>query len=109
MTFYTWSRDIDIASSNPNVTAIRERYKKELKNVNWSNPKEVKKNFSDYNTIFWGAHAFCRHSALGLLQSAEMDPPLPGEDRYDPGKHSLSNVWRIHSKGDTRISRGGGW
>ncbi len=109
MSFYTWSKDPDIASSNPNIPVIKERYKKELVKINWDNPKEVKKNFSDYNSVFWGASSFCRHSVLGILQSADMEPPLPGAERYDPGKHSLGSVWKMHGKGDTRLNRGGGW
>jgi hypothetical protein len=109
MTFYTWSRDPDITSSNPNIQVIRERYKKELKDINWDNPAEVKKNFSDYNTIFWGAHSFCRHSALGILQTARMAPTLPGDERFDPGAHNLGSIWRITGKGDTRIGAGGNW
>jgi hypothetical protein len=106
MTFYTWSRDPDITSTNPNIPLIRERYKKELAKVNWDDPIDVKKNFSDYNTIFWGAHAFCRHSVLGILQTANMNPILPGEERYDPGQHNLGNIWRLTGQGDTRIGTG---
>jgi hypothetical protein len=109
MTFYTWSRDPDITSVNPNIPKIRERYKKELKDVNWDNPEEVKKNFSDYNTVFWRAHIFCRHSVLGTLQSAGMSPSLPSRTRYDPGAHHIGSIWKIDGKGDTRISTGGNW
>ena len=51
MSFYSWKRDPDIASVDPNITRIRARYKKELKDVNWDNPAEVKKNLSDYNSV----------------------------------------------------------
>jgi hypothetical protein len=108
-TFYTWSRDPDITSVNPDIAKIKARYKKELKGVNWDNPAEVRKNFSDYNTIFWGAHAFCRHSALGILQAAAMTPKLPGEDRHTWDEHSLGNVYKINGKGDTRYGAGGLW
>ncbi len=109
MTFYTWSRDPDIASVNPDIPKIRARYKKELRAVNWDNPADVKKNFSDYNTIFWGAHSFCRHSTLGILQTAAMAPKLPGEDRHTWDEHSLGNIWKINGKGDTRYAVGGLW
>lgn len=109
MTFYTWKRDADITSANPNVEVIRKRYKKELKGVDWNNPADIKKNFSDYNGIIWTAHAFCRHSLLGTLQSADMTPKIPGQDRYDPTAHSVSNVWRLHGKGDVRIGKSGLW
>ncbi|MDX2082915.1 MAG: hypothetical protein SFV53_02885 [Rickettsiales bacterium] len=106
MTFYTWKRDPDITSVDPNIKKIRIRYKKELRGINWDNPEEIKKNFSDYNTIFWGAHAFCRHSALGVLQTADMAPPLPGEERYDMMKHSVGNVFKITAR-DSRIGSNG--
>ena len=106
MSFYSWSKDSDIASSNPNIAKIKTRYKKELKDVNWNDPADVKRNFSDYNTIFWGSHIFCRHSALGILQTAAMNPVLPGQERYDPMGHSLGNIWKINGKGDTRIGTG---
>ncbi|MES2961114.1 MAG: hypothetical protein V4694_01890 [Pseudomonadota bacterium] len=109
MSFYSWSKDADIASSNPDIAKIKMRYKTELKDVNWNDPADVKKNFSDYNTIFWGAHAFCRHSVLGILQTAAMTPVLPGQERYDPMGHSLGNIWKINGKGDTRIGTGGNW
>ena len=110
MTFYTWKRDPDIASSNPDIPKIRERYKSELSKVNWNDLNDVKKNFSDYNTIFWGAHAFCRHSVLGILQSAVMTPKLPGEQRYNPAEHNLGTIWKLNGRGDARIgsTAGGG-
>lgn len=107
MTFYTWKRDPDIASVDPNIPKIRARYKKELRDVNWDNPAEIKKNFSDYNTIFWGAHAFCRHSVLGVLYTADMEPPVPGQDRYVIGAHSIGNVFKT-SKRDVRLGVNGG-
>lgn len=109
MTMYTWKKDPDIMSSNPDIKKIRNRYKKELKDVDWNNPADIKKNFSDYKKIFWGAHIFCRHSVLGLLQTAGMDPSLPGKTRYDPGAHSLRNVWNLQGKGDVRIGSTGHW
>jgi len=109
MNFYSWSRDPDISSSTPNIELIKNRYKKELRKVNWNDPKDVKKNLDDYNTIFWNAHIFCRHSILGTLQSADMTPPLPSEQRYDPAKHNVGSIWKINGKGDTRFAVGGNW
>ncbi len=109
MSFYHWKRDVDIASSSPDIDKIRRRYKKELSKINWEDSSDVKKNLSDYNTIFWGAHAFCRHAAVGALQSAAMTPPLPGETRYDPMAHSLGNVWKLNARGDVRIGSTGMW
>lgn len=108
MTFYTWSKDEDIGSSKPNIDVIRKRYKKELKDVNWNDPNDIKRNFQDYNMIFWKGHIFCRHSALGLLQSADMTPPLVNEPRYDMSKASIGRVWMIHGKGDTRVGTSSG-
>jgi hypothetical protein len=105
---YSWSRDVDIALSKPNINKIRAKYTKELP-INWNNDAEVKKNFSDYNRIFWGAYKFCKHTALGILQTASMNPPLPGQTRYDPSAHSLSNIYRMHGKGDPRIGNSGLW
>lgn len=109
MSFYTWKRDPDIASVNPDIPKIRARYRKELAKVNWNDPVEVKKNFSDYNTIFWGAHSFCHGAVLGILQTANMNPSLPGAERYDPMAHSLGNVWKLNGRGDTRIGSSGLW
>jgi len=108
MTFYTWKKDPDIASSDRSpqtIGRIREKYKNEkIANINWNNPVEVERNFRNYNTIFWGAHIFCRHTALGELEMAGMDPPLPGAERYEPAKHSLGNIYKIDGKGDARLS-----
>ncbi len=104
--FYSWKRDPDIASSNPNIEKIRKRYPKELKRIDWSNQAEIKKNFSDYNTIFWGAHYYCRQMAIGLLISADMKPPVADDERYNPMAHSVGNVWKITGRGDTRIGTG---
>jgi hypothetical protein len=106
MTFYTWSKDPDIASSNPDIPKIKARYKKELKDINWNDEAEVKQNFSDYNTIFWSAVSFCKHSLLGSLQMSGVNPALPGDARYDPSSHSIGNVWKINGRGDTRIGSG---
>lgn len=109
MTFYSWKRDVDIISSTPDIPKIRSRYKKELRKVDWNNPADIKKNFSDYKKVFWAAHIFCRHSALGALQSADMAPPNPGETRYDPTAHHLGSIYKIDGKGDTRYGKGGLW
>jgi hypothetical protein len=112
MSMYTWTKDADIMSSNPDLDKIRARYPKKLKDIDWNNPREVKKNFDDYKKIFWGSHIFCRHSVLGSLQMAGMDPSLPGKVRYDPGAHSLGNVWRLQGKRDARwggTENGGNW
>lgn len=105
-TFYTWSRDPDITSTTPDIARIRARYPRELSKINWNDENDIKKNFSDYNTIFWGAHAFCRHSVLGILQSAGMGPVLPGEERFELGKHNVGSVWKMDGKGDVRIGTG---
>lgn len=109
MSFYTWKKDTDILSDNPPIDKIRKRYKKRLKNVDWNNPAEVAKNFSDYKKVFWASHIFCRHAVLGNLQSADMAPPNPNEKRYEMGKHNLGSIWKINGKGDTRFATGGLW
>lgn len=114
MSFYTWSRDPDITSSKPNIPLIKDRYKKELKDVNWNDPADIKRNFADYNMVFWDAHYFCRQTVLGTLQAAEMRPPLPGQDRWlgddafssKYGADNIGSVWRINGKGDTRWATG---
>jgi hypothetical protein len=107
ITAYSWSRDIDITSVNPNIERIKARYPERLKKVNWADIKDVKKNLSDYNTIFWAAHAFCRHSTLGLLQNVGLEPDLAGGQRWKPEQHSIGAVWKLTGKGDTRIGAGG--
>jgi len=105
-TFYTWVRDVDIASSNPNYQAVRNRYRKELAKVNWNSIADIKKNFDDYNQIFWKAHIFCRHTVLGTLQNAGFNPSLPGEERFSFSKHSIGGIWSISGSTDTRIGTG---
>ena len=108
MSFYSWKKDPDIikAKQSPeDITRIRKRYMNEkLANIDWDNPAEVHKNFSDYNNIFWATHIFCRHSVLGNLQMADMAPPLPGDQRYDPSAHSLGNIYKIDGKGKSTWS-----
>ncbi len=111
--FYKWSKDPDIASSRPNLERIRKRYPKELKDINWNDPKEIKKNFADYNLVFWDAHFLCRQVTLGTLQMAGMTPNLPGETRYNPSAHHLGSIYNLSGKNDPRIgspaSTGGHW
>lgn len=112
--FYTWSRDPDISSSKPNVAKIRAKYgDKELKDVKWDDPADVKRNFKDYNDVFWLVHFLCRQVVLGSLQMANMNPALPNEKRYVPGAHHLGSIYRLNGKGDTRwgspASTGGYW
>ncbi len=113
ISFYKWRRDPDIASSNPDIAKIRQRYgKKELKAVNWNDISEVKANFSDYNGVFWDAHYFCRQTTLGTLQMAGMTPTLPGETRYNPSAHHLGSIYKLDGKNDPRIGSpvsGGYW
>ncbi len=113
LTAYTWHRDVDITSSKPNIEVIKKRYKKELKDVNWNDPDDIKRNFNDYNMVFWDAHAFCRATVLGTVQTAGMNPVLPGDARFVPGGHNLGSVWDISSKGDARwgspAGTGGYW
>ncbi|MBU6141345.1 MAG: hypothetical protein KGP29_07345 [Proteobacteria bacterium] len=114
MYFYTWHRDVDITSSNPDVDKIRKRYKKELAGIDWNNRSQIDKNFNDYNSIFWNAHSFCHASVIGILQTTDISgdggrgliPTLPGDARYDPSQDSIGRVWSLHGKGDTRIGTG---
>jgi hypothetical protein len=99
--FYTWKKDPDIMSSNPNITAIKERYQQGLP-INWNNPAEVGKNFSDYKKVHPAAYAYCKHTVLGMLQSANLDPSLAGGDRWDPSTSNLENIYLIDVKGDMR-------
>jgi hypothetical protein len=107
-TFYTWKKDPDIVKSSKtaeDVRRIRERYKDErIAKINWDDADEVRKNFSDYNSIFWSSHIFCRHAVLGQLQMSGMEPPLVDRERYDPSAHSLGNIYKIDGKGDSRYS-----
>ncbi len=103
MSFYSWSRDPDISSSNPNIEKIRQRYgKKELKDINWNDLAQVKANFADYNQVFWEGHYFCRQTSIGTAQMAGMNPPLPGETRYNPAAHHLGSIYKLDGKNDPR-------
>jgi hypothetical protein len=110
MSFYTWSRDTDMTVSNPDIAKIRNKYgNKELKNVNWNDPEDVKRNISDYNEVFWSAHFVCRQTILGSIQMGGINPPLPGETRYDPAAHHLGSIYKLNGKGDARIGSTGYW
>ena len=109
MTFYTWSRDIDIVSTKPNIKAVQERYKKDLKDVNWNDPADIKRNFSDYNLIFFDAYGFCKQTALGTLRASVGAPPVPGDVRYDPSEANVGNIWKIDGSFDSRIGSTGLW
>jgi hypothetical protein len=109
MTFYTWSRDPDIIKykkTPQDIARIRARYPKELKNINWSDPKDINKNFAHYNKMFWKAHAFCRHSALGQMQNAGMSIPIPGQSRIDFEQHDIGKIYKIDGRGDARWGNG---
>lgn len=101
MTFYSWHKDVDIISTNPDIDKIRKRYGKEL-DIDWNNPEVVKKNFSDYKNIFAIARSHCKYAVFGTMQLAQGDPPLPGESRYEPGAWSLRNIYTLEGRGDTR-------
>lgn len=107
MTFYQWSRDPDITSVNPNIPAIRERYPEEFGGVNWGDPVDIRRNFSDYNLVFWDAHAFCRQTALGSLRSSIGNPPIPSETRYIP--QNIGDIYGIGGPYDSRIGSTGMW
>ena len=98
MAFYTWQRDQDLIIKNPDIAKIKAKYEKELP-IDWNNPEEIKKNLSDYKKVFWHAHSFCRHTALGTHQASASpgnnvyEPPLPGEQHFKPGGHNLSNIY----------------
>ena len=104
MTFYDWKRDSDLLATNVDRELLKERYEEELP-IDWNNSDIVEKNMYDYNTIFWRAHLYCRHSALGSLKMVGFDPSLPGKgDRFMLGNHSASDLYRLDSFGDTRWS-----
>lgn len=109
MTFYTWSRDVDIVSTKPNIKAVQERYKKELKDVNWNDSADIKRNFSDYNLVFFDAYNFCRQTALGTLRASVGNPPIPGDVRYDPSDSNVGDIWKIGGAYDSRIGSTGFW
>ena len=112
VSMYKWRKDPDIATSRPNYAIIKERYKKELKDVNWNDEKDIKRNLTDYNIVFWDAHFLCRQTVLGTLQMAGMEPNLPGDTRFDPQAHHIGSIYNMSAKGDNRLgspSGTGGW
>jgi hypothetical protein len=102
MTFYTWTKDVQIAKSAQtpqDIEDIRNRYPDELKDVNWNNPGEVLKNFQDYKTVFWSAHSYCHGMIPGNLQNAAMTPPITGQTRFVPGGDNLNSIYKIDGRG----------
>ena len=102
MTFYTWTKDVQIAKrvqTPQDIEDIKNRYPQELKDINWNNPQEVTKNFNDYKTVFWNAHGYCHGMILGALQNATMNPTIPGQTRYVPGSDNLNSIYRIDGRG----------
>lgn len=110
---YKWSKDPDITSVRGDREVIRKRYPKRLKDINWNDEVDIKRNFSDYRLVFWDAHFLCRQVVLGTLQMGGMTPNLPGEARYNPADHHIGNIYSITSKGDPRLGSpagtGGHW
>jgi hypothetical protein len=111
MTFYSWNKDETIAAysgeninpNSPEIIEVRNKYGKDL-DIDWNNPQEIAKNFNEYNMIFWRSHIFCRHSILQTLNSSEMTPPLPSEQRYEMDKHSPMDVWKFDRGNNFRIT-----
>ena len=109
MTFYTWSRDVDIVSTKPNIKAVKERYPKDLKDVNWNDTADIKRHFSDYNLVFFDAYNFCRQTALGTLRASVGNPSIPGDARYNPSDANVGDIWKIGGAYDSRIGSTGFW
>lgn len=103
MTFYKWKRDPDLAKGSLDRVKLSRKYKKEIP-IDWNNDREVEKNIYDYNTIFWRAHQYCRHYALGSLRMSGMEPDLPGRERVSLGSHDVTDLYRLDGFGDTRFS-----
>jgi hypothetical protein len=109
MAFYSWKRDENLTISKPDMDLVKETYEKEW-DIDWNDLEEVKTNIRHYNKVFWLGHIFCRHSIVGTYQMAgsahgkSMDPPLPGEQRYVPGAHSLGNIYSFHGRGNSHLS-----
>lgn len=109
MTFYTWSRDVDITSVKPNIQAIKERYPKDLKDVNWNDPADIRRNFADYNLVFFDAYNFCRQTALGSLRATVGNPPVRDQVRYHPSDANVGDIWNLDNAYDSRIGSTGYW
>jgi hypothetical protein len=109
MTFYKWKKDPDLSVSKPDLYLIRQKYGDKW-DLDWNDVEEVKKSIRHYKKVFWIGHIFCRHSILGTYQLSKsahgksFDPPLPGEQRYVPGKHSLGNIYSFHGRGASQSS-----
>ena len=109
MTFYTWHKDVDIASFNltpDSIERVRKRYPKELAGVNWNDSGDITKNFRDYNSIFWAGHSFCHNAIIGQLTDASMNPAIPGDERVQFDRMSIGNVYKIDGRGDARLGNG---
>tara|TARA_Y100000389_G_scaffold38523_1_gene32893 strand:+ start:786 stop:1301 length:516 start_codon:yes stop_codon:yes gene_type:complete len=104
MTFYEWKKDHDLLAQPLDKVKLSKRYRKELP-IDWNNDREVNKNITDYNTIFWRVHQYCRHYALGSLRMVGFNPSLPGKgNRFMLGDHSIKDLYRLDGFGDTRWS-----
>ena len=109
MAFYEWKKDADISVSKPDLDLVRRKYEDKW-DINWNDPEEIKTNVRHYQRIFWIAHLFCRHAILGTYQisagahGGSMDPPLAGEARYNPGAHSLGNIYSFHGRGTGQLT-----
>jgi len=103
MSFYKWKRDPDLIASNPDRYKLSRKYEDELP-LDWNNDREVEKNIYDYNNIFWTAHKYCRHYALGSLRMVDMEPDLPSAERFRLGSHNMTDMYRLDGFGDTRFS-----
>jgi len=109
MTFYKWKKDPDLSITKPDLNLVRKKYQNKW-NINWNDESEIKKNIRHYQKIFWIGHIFCRHSIVGTYQLAKsahggnFDPPLPGEQRYNPSSHSLGNIYSFHGRGNANLT-----
>ena len=109
MAFYKWKKDPDLSIARPDINLIKLKYEDRWE-IDWNNPEEIQRNIRHYKKIFWVAHLFCRHAIIGTYQTAKsahgksFDPPLPGDQRYKPGAHSLGNVYSFHGRGDMSLS-----
>ena len=109
MTFYKWKKDPLLSQDKPDLNLVRAKYEDKW-DIDWNNKSEISDNARHYKKIFWISHIFCRHSIVGTYQTAQdayggsMDPPLPGEERYNPGAHSLGNIWSFHGRGSSTPS-----
>ena len=109
MSFYRWKKDPDLSIDKPDLNLIHQKYGDQW-DINWNDPEEIKMNIKHYKKVFWLAHMFCRHAIVGTYQTAAdayggtMNPPLPGEQRFVPGKHNLGNVWSLYGRGNSQLT-----